>query len=616
MSQNTLKLLILIGIFIFGSIVISHSGLFSQARIDMTENKLFTLNDGTKNILQDIEETIQLKLYYSDEATAQIPLLRTYKERVVDLISEMVKSSSGKLNLTVLDPKMFTPEEDEAAQYGLQAVPAGDAGENIFFGLVGENTLDNQEVIPFLQPDRESFLEFDIAQLIYSLSYPERKTIGIISSLPLEAGVDSVTSERTEEQVILTQLKKSYDVQMLSENIETVDDSLDLLMIVHPKDLAVKTLFAIDQYVMKGGRLIVFVDPYAQNEIITPDPNNPMAAYQADKNSTLGLLFQTWGVNYDAKQVVLDEAHALGVQTQQSGRPTRHLAYLGLNEDSFNQEDIITRELATLNTVTIGHFDSDKVQAILYSSEKASLTSSDALKFLMDPNALFNNYNAENRKLTLAGRLHGEISTSFPDGVEGIESDQVVKSIDQPNVVLFADVDLLFDPLWVRSQNFFGRKVFSAFADNGNLIINLMDNMAGSPDLINIRGRKNSARPFTKVIELQNQSDKRFRETENLLKQKLRETEQKLNELQRQKGDQNRLILSQEQEQELQKFQAEKLDVRKKLREVRRSLDKDIEDLGSWLKFINIGLIPLIISLFGVLLLWFIPKRRGGKYAK
>jgi ABC-type uncharacterized transport system involved in gliding motility auxiliary subunit len=616
MKNNALKLMSLVAIFLFGSVIISQSGLFNQARIDMTENKLFTLNEGTISILENIDENIHLKLYFSDEATHNIPILRTYKNTVVDLITEMVNYSGKKLQLSIVDPKIFTPEEDEANQYGLQALPVGEGGENVFFGLVGENSLDSQELIPFLQPDRESFLEYDLAQLINSLNNPEQKTIGIMSSIDLQGSYDPMTGESKESQVIIQQLEKDYSIKILETDAESIDSEINALMLIHPKNLSDKTLFAIDQFVMKGGRLLVFVDPYAQNEQVIPDPENPMLAYQADKNSNLEKLFKAWNISYDPKSVVLDDKYALSIQTQQGARPVRHLAYLALEGESFNQKDIITRDLNNINLAATGYFSSENIQPILSSSMNASVSSSDSLKFLMDPNTLFKNFKASNQQYTIAGRLTGAINTAFPDSIEGTDLGQVVQSTEKPNVVLFADVDMLFDQMWARSQNFFGRKVFNAFADNGNMIVNLMDNMAGSPELINIRGRKNSARPFTKVIELQNISDKKFRETENLLKQKLRDTEQKLNEIQKRKGDQNRLILSQEQEQEIREFQKEKLEVRKKLREVRRNLDKDIQDLGSRLKFINIGLIPLLICIFGVFLLWFLPKRKGGKYAK
>ncbi len=616
MKSNTTKILFLIGIFFLGSVIISQSGLFSRTRLDLTENKLFTLNDGTKNILKNIDENIHIKLYFSDEATHHIPILRTYKNTVLDLLNEMKRYSDSKLEVSFIDPKIFSPQEDEAAQFGLQALPVGDGGENIFFGLVGQNTLDGLEVIPFMQPDRESFLEYDIAQLINSLNSPEKNTIGIMSSIEIKARFDQVKGESVPAQVFLTQLSKDYLIKHLDINSESIDKDIDVLMLIHPKELSEKTQFAIDQFALKGGRLLVFVDPLAQSEVVIADPQNPMAAYQADKTSDLSALFAAWNVTYNPKQVVLDDKYALNIQTQQSSRPTRHLGYLALKGEAFNKKDIITRELDTINLATAGFFESDNLQSILSSSKESSTVLTDTIKFLFDPSTLYKTFKSDEKSKTIAGRLTGSIKTAFPEGIDGVDKSSVVTENNDPKIVLFADVDVLFDQMWVRSQNFFGRKVFSAFADNGNMITNLLDNMAGSVDLINIRGRKNSARPFTKVIEIQKASDKKFREQENVLKQRLRETEGKLNEIQKQKGQQNRMIMSQEQEQELQKFQTEKLEVRKKLREVRRNLDKDIKNLGSNLKMINIGMIPLLISIFGVFVLRLRPKKKGGKYAK
>ena len=471
-------------------------------------------------------------------------------------------------------------------------------------------------MIPFLQPDRESYLEYDIAQLINNLNNPEKKTIGIMSSINVQAKFDQQTGERVEAQVFATQLEKDYEVKNIEITAEVIDSDIDVLMLIHPKTLSDKTLFAIDQFVMKGGRLLLFVDPHSQAEDVPQDPQNPMAAYQADRSSSLDKLLNAWNVKFDPKKVILDDKFALNIQTSQGGRPTRHLAYLALEGESFNTEDIVTRELSTVNIAASGYFEGENLQAILSSSKLASTTDTDKLKFLFDPSTLFQNYQPDDKNYILAARLSGEIKTAFPDGIEGVSKESVVQTSETPKVVLFADTDFLFDQMWVRSQNFFGRKVFSAFADNGNMIINLFDNMAGSPDLINIRGRKNSARPFTKVMEIQKASDKKFREQENVLKQRLRETEEKLTQIQREKGQQNRLILSKEQEEELRKFQDEKLEVRKKLREVRRNLDKDIKDLGSNLKIINIGLMPLLVSLFGIYVLWLRPRKKGGHYEK
>ncbi len=618
MKSNSTKLLILVGIFLLGSIIISQSGLFSHARIDLTENKLFTLNDGTKNILKNIDEKVYLKLYFSDEATKDIPVLRTYRNTVVDILKEMQRYSDDKLELSFIDPKSFSPQEDEASQFGLQALPVGTGGENIFFGLVGENSLDSIQTIPFMQPDRESFLEYDIAQLINNLNHPEKKLVAIMSSIEVMAKFDEIKKEMKPAQVFVTQLQKDYNVMKLKTDTENIDDKIDVLLLIHPKELSDKTLLAIDQFVMKGGRLLVFVDPFSQAETMSLDLTTG-EAFQAEKNSDLTKLFKAWNVQYDAKKVLLDPKYSLNIQRNKATRPEQHLAYLAFTNEAFNAKDIIARDLNAVNTAMVGVLAGDNLQPIIQSSKQASTTTTEAVKFLVDPRTLFKNFHADDKAYTIAARLTGTIKTAFPNGIEAIDAmaaKDIIQENKDPKIVLFADTDILFDQMWVKSQNFFGRKVFSAFADNGNMITNLLDNMAGSPDLINIRGRKNSARPFTKVIALQKASDAKFRDQEQVLKQKLRQTEEKLLQIQKQKGQQDRLILSAEQEQEIKKFQQEKLEVRKKLREVRRNLDKDIEDLGTHLKIINIGLIPLLITLIGIFILWFKPKRKGGKYAK
>ena len=235
-------------------------------------------------------------------------------------------------------------------------------------------------------------------------------------------------------------------------------------------------------------------------ETIVPDPQNPMAAYQANKNSDLQRLFTAWNISYDAKKVILDKKYALNIQRHQGARPVRHLAYLALTNEAFNTKDIIARDLDTINLATTGYFESDNLQPILSTSLDASTATTEALKFLVDPNVLFKNFVADNKSYIIAGRLSGTINSAFTDSIEGVDKSTVILENTDPKVILFADVDILFDQMWVRSQNFFGRQVYSAFADNGNMITNMLDNMAGSPDLINIRGRKNSARPFTKVF--------------------------------------------------------------------------------------------------------------------
>ncbi len=515
-QAHTKQLFMMAAPFLLAAIVISQSGLFSRLRVDLTENNLFTLNDGTINILKDIDENIHLRLFYSDQATENIPMLRTYHRRVVDFLQELERYGSGKLTVTMIDPVTFSEEEDQASQYGLQALPVGEGGENVFFGIAGSNALDDVETIPFLQPDREAFLEYDVAQLIYNLNNPKKRTIGVMSDLPLLGSFDPQQGQ-IPGQIVFEQLKDMYEVVPVETTANSISD-VDLELVVHPKNLAESTLFAIDQFVMQGGRLMVFVDPMAQAEEVPADPQNPMAQIQADRSSDLPSLFSAWGIGFDTSQVVLDSQQAVSIQSAQ-GQAIRHLGINSWTNNNFNQADIVTSDLNTLNTALAGTLTGgeDKLLPILSTTDQAMLTANDAMSLLYNPGALFQNFKADDQNYTLAARVQGELNSAYPNGIDG--QTEVIIQIDQAQIVIVADVDILFDRMWVRAQNFFGRQVYSNFADNGSLINNLVDNTTGSADLIQVRARGTSNRPFDKVQELKRVSEQKYQETESKLLQ-------------------------------------------------------------------------------------------------
>ncbi len=610
-QRHTIQLLLLAVVFLFSAIIISQSGLFSRLRVDLTENDLFTLSDGTKNILKNIDEQVHLRLFFSDQATQDIPVLRTYYHRVADFLEELERYGSGKLKISIIDPISFSEEEDQASQYGLQALPVGEGGENVFFGVAGTNALDQVEVLPFLQPGREAFLEYDIMQLVHNLNHPEKKIIGVMTDLPLLGSFDQQTMQQAPGQIIFEQLKESYEIKAIPTDSTTIE-GVDLLMLVHPKHLSDATLFAVDQFVMEGGRLLLFVDPMAQSEQIPADSQNPMVQIQADRSSNAAQLLAAWGVGFDTTKVVTDVKHSVQIQSPQ-GQPIRHLAINSWEQENFNKEDIVLNELNILNTAIAGSLVADKSRLLplITSSDQSMLTDAQPMVMLYNPTPLLNDFSADAGSHIIAARLLGQINSAFPEGIEGKEA---IASQANPQVVVIADVDMLFDQFWVRAQNFFGRQIYSHFADNGSFVMNLLDNLSGSADLIQIRARGTSARSFDKVEEIQRASEQKYRESENQLMQRLRETEQKLNELQRSKGQENQLILSKEQQQEINRFKQEKLQVRKNLREVKRNLNKDIEALGSRLKFINIALIPLLLTFFAVFLSWRGSKRKERRY--
>ncbi len=611
-TGHRLQLLILAAIFLLVSVIISESGLFSRMRLDLTENNMFTLSQGSKNIINNIDEQVHLRLFFSEQAARDLPVLRTYFQRVKDFLEELTRFGGNKLKLSIIDPVSFSEQEDRASEFGLQALPVGEGGENVFFGIAATNAVDHVDVIPFLQPERELYLEYDLAELIYNLNNPQKPRIGVMTAEPMLTSETASVNTPAQEQVVFTQLKDMYSVQ--SVDLQQPDLSkVDLLLLIHPQNLSEQTLFAIDQYVMAGGRLLVFVDPMNQTQEVASDPQNPMAQFQANRSSDLARLFEAWGVSYDPSQVVLDMPSALSIQSAQ-GQTIRHLGINAWNKDNLS-DDVVNFELSKIHTALAGYFIADKgrLTPLITSNSDSMSAQTDPFGMLFNPAALFQQYQADDNSYVIAARLNGPIQSAFADGLDDTAAKDVISQQDNPRIVLVADVDMLYDRLWVQAQNFFGRNVYSPFADNGALINNLADNLSGSEDLIQVRSRGTSHRPFDKVQDIQQASEKKYRETENQLRQQLRETESKLTELQQAKGADNQLILSAEQQREIERFKQRKLEVRKSLREVKRNLNKDIEALGNRIKFINIALIPLLITLLVVLLSLVGGRRRKYK---
>jgi ABC-type uncharacterized transport system involved in gliding motility auxiliary subunit len=602
---------ILVLAILFVAITFLANSLLRGARVDLTEGNLYSLSDGTREVLKDIDEPINLYFYFSDKASASLPPLRTYANRVREMLEEIRDASGGKVNLSVIDPLPFSEDEDRATAFGLQAVPIGN-GESVFFGLAGTNSVNGEEAITFFQPDKESFLEYDVAKLIHGLAQQKLPVVGIISSLPLQGNFDMATRSMGEPWAVVQQMKDLFDLRTLGPDTTTIDKEIDVLMVVHPKNLSDDQQYAIDQFVLRGGRLALFVDPNSETDTPPEDPNNPGAAMFAPKNSDLPKLLAAWGLSYDSNQFVGDAEYALQVGMQQGSQPVRHLGILGLTKDAMNQKDVISANLETVNLASAGFIASaanatTKIEPILQSSKQAQPIPVDKIKFSPDPSVLHDDFKPTGTNYILAGRVAGKVKTAFP---ERSGAEHLTESKGDISVLVFADTDLLTNRLWVQTQNFFGQTLLSPFANNADLVSNAVDNLTGSSALISIRGRAVAQRPFTKVEQIRRAAEGEYRDTEKQLKDRLADTERKLSELQQGKSDEQKLILSAEQKQALENFQKEKLEIRKDLRQVQRNLDADIEALGTRLKWLNIGLIPLLLTL-GVLAFVYTRNRRA-----
>ena len=611
----------LIAVFAIFIVAVSLTNtLFRGARLDLTENRLYTLSDGTIRILGSIPEPINVYFFFSDKATTDNPYVRTYAGRVREMLQEFVQYSDDKLRLTVVDPVPFSEDEDRAAGFGLQGVNLGASSEAVYMGVAATNSVGDEEIIAFLDPGKETFLEYDLAKLIDTLANPERPVIGLISDLPMTGQFDPQTQRMTESWIISSQIQQIFELRELARPISRIDDDVAVLMVVHPKSLTDGTLYAIDQFILRGGNALMFVDPYAEVDIPNADPNNPAAAMMASRASSLDKLLSPWGISIAGNEVIGDDRFALTVSGG-NGRPTRHIGLIGVDESGIDKEDIVTASLSSINFayagwITIADDAPSTMTSLVESSDVAGPISTGTLGFLNDPNQLRNDFVPTGTRYPVAARIEGVVPSAFTSGPASQDAEHLTESLESINVILIADADVLTDRLWAQVQNFFGQRISSAFASNGDFVINALDNLTGSGDLISVRGRETYTRPFTRVQELRRIAEDRFRQTEQQLQQELQETESKLQELQASREDRTAVILTGEQETELERFQQQRLQIRKELRRVRRGLDQQIEDLGTRLKIINIGLVPLLISVLSIILLVMRRRSRGRHQAE
>ena len=598
---------ILIAAVMAVALITINNNLFTGVRLDLTENKLFTLSPGTINIITTLEEPISLDFYLSRKTLADFPQLINYANRVRDLLEEYAAKSDGKIELSIIEPEPFSEEEDQAVASGLNGISINAAGDRAYFGLVGVNSTDDEVNIPFFQASREEALEYDITKLIYNLANPEKRVIGVMSGLPLFGDPAQGIRERW---AIINVMEEFFEVRNIGVGSDRIDEDVDVLMVVHPKGFSDEALFAIDQYLLKGGHAMLFVDPLAEGDNPEPDPANPYV--MPDMSSNLKILLDGWGVEVDPGTIATDINLAMRVQTQGARGPqeSNYLPWLQLGIDNFNREDFSTSELDLIHMGTAGVIEQQEQATVeliplLQTTTDSMKMERDLIFFQRDPNVMLANFESENKTLVLAARISGNVLSAYPDGLPKEDEEDDTTPIDDVikegriDAVLVGDTDILADHFWIRMQNFFGVQIPQSVANNGDFVINTLDNLAGNTDLISLRSRGEFSRPFTVVEQIRRDAETQFREQEQELQTRLEETEQKIAQLQ-QEGGEGALLLTQEQAAEIEKFRLEQIRTRKELRAVQHELQKNIERLGTQLKFINIGLIPLIIALLAL----------------
>ena len=624
-------------------------------RIDLTEDNLYSLSDGTRNIVASLEHPIELMFFYSDSAIEDLPQIRNYGTRVQELLREIVIASNGRLSMSVIDPEPFSEDEDLATQYGVQAVPVTQGGEAIYFGLVviqtdadggGPVVVPVLETMPLIRPDQEQFLEYEFLKLITRVGNPDLPVVGLLTELDIDGGFNPIMGQATPPWMVMDFIRQLYEVRRVDIAADDIDVDIDLLMIVHPQDLSQQMLYAIDQHVMRGGKTMVFLDPSADS-MVTRSPQGNLIP--AGMSSDLPGLLAAWGIAYASDKVLTDSDLALRVRMGQNQQPEAHLGMLGVHRENLAGDDIITNRLEAINFSSTGAIASAEnantvFEPLIQSSTNAMLMDAGFLEDVSDPSILFDEFVSAQQSFVIAARVSGVIDSAFPDGrpvveeadVEAVEetdvedsevdesdsaeateadastgvdedpgaereespvAEHIASSNGEVNIVIFADTDMLSDRLWVQVAQFLGQRIPQPFANNGDIVINTLDNLSGSADLVSIRSRGTYSRPFTRVLNLQRKADDRLRIEESELLDRLTETEAALAELNQTKDGQLIGQITPEIQAEIDQFNAELLDTRRRLRDVQFQLSEDIEQLGSRLKAINTGLIPILLTL-------------------
>jgi gliding motility-associatede transport system auxiliary component len=651
----------LLGAVVFVCLNIFSAQVFRNARVDLTQQHLFSLSQGTRTLLGELKEPVRFRLFMSSGLTKQAPQLAAFAQRVRSLLDSYAAAAKGNIILEVIDPRPFSEEEDRAVAFGIDGF-AGTGGERLFFGLAATNSTTGRATIGVFAPDREAFLEYDLTRLVSDLGRRGKPVVALLDGI----GLSGNPMMRIPEQQVLLQMKQFFDVKPISGEVEKLPDDTRVLMVVHPQDLPEKTLYTIDQWVMAGNATMIFVDPYAENQF------GPRGGPSPNPTSNLEPLFKAWGVKFDTARAVGDPDYALQTERNVSGRPvaSQNLPWIALRGDALSRDEAILAQLSAVVMTTAGAFDTTKDGVTLRPLVRASaaavtLDAALAGDRSADPRRLLVGLTKAPKPPVLAARLMGTLDSAYPDGLkkeekkdeaqddkkdekkpEEAKADEpkkdeakkdeakkddakkddakpaentLKKSAKPANVILVGDADMLMDRNWIQQHSLFGQQVAQAFANNGDFVINAVEQMAGGSALSDLRGRGVSWRPFEMIQRMEAEADSQFRAKEQELTNQLKETEQKLTQLPKAAEGSNE-VLTAEQTKAIEGFRAQLLTIRAQLRDVQFALRRNVDNLKNWITALNVGVVPVTV---GIIALGFglrrprraLPKKPGSKTA-
>jgi ABC-type uncharacterized transport system involved in gliding motility auxiliary subunit len=588
-----------------------------KKRLDLTEEKAYTLSQGTRAILAKLDTPVQIRFYVSQRATEMPVFLKTYAQRVDDLLSEYRQASKGLIEVQKLDPEPDSDAEDSARLDGVEGQPLA-SGERIYLGL-SVTMLDQKQAVPFLNPERERLLEYDISRAIARVSQTNKPTIGVMSSLPV-MGMPSPMMGQGGEQpwAFITELQRDFTVKDVAMTADKIPDDVNVLVVIHPRGITETAQYAIDQFVLRGGRLLAFVDPLSMLDRMSEGMGSPPSTSNLDK------LFKAWGINFETNKVVADLNYL--ARTRQGRAP----AILALTEKAMNKEDIVTADADNIIMAMAGAFSGTPVQGLKETDLLKTSTNSELVDGMMaryGGESVATDFKPSGKEFPLALRLTGKFKTAFPQGKPkppaNDEQNKEAKKDEKPaeslkestketTVVLVGDADMIQDPIAIREiQNPFGPSWIMPANGNLSFAQSIVEQLSGDSDLISVRSRASRERPFTVVKKIQADAEANYRSKIKELEASLSDTQKKMNELQKGKESGQRFILSPEQQQELANFQKKEAEVKAELKTVRKQVRSEIDSLENRVKWLNIAAMPAVVAISGLVLALF--RRRSAR---
>jgi ABC-type uncharacterized transport system involved in gliding motility auxiliary subunit len=573
--------------------------------IDFTSNKTFTLSNGTKRVIDEIDEPIKINFVYSRNLSKNIPIIQNYANQVQGLLNRYSDLASGKIELSFIEPEPYSDDEDYVNRYGIQGFPIDQEGSKIYFGMIASNTTDDIEVVSFFDPSKAATLEKQLTDIVYKLNRSKKPIIGFLSWVDTAPPMMPNNQLGQGEYTILEELSYFYDFEFLDTDVESFED-IDLLFVYHPSDITDKTEYAIEQFILEGGETVIFLDPFFEKN----DHSN--------KTSDLTNILKTLNINYNSN-VILDGAQATRLQTQQNISDNTSLqTILKLNWPEvrgqfINQSEEIGNGLSLIRLVSAGGLaplneESEISYIPLISSSEVTMDL--PMREVHDPIKLINNFKPTGITYDFGVKLSGKTSSSFNE-FEFIREDHIDSSVKDINVVLFSDADFIRNAFWARIQKFLDTNVIEATSDNGTLVTNVLDSMTGYDEFIDLRNKEAPFRPFVVVQKLQAEAEQKYLGQEQELQAQLDETLVKIQNLSGGR-DAESVNLTDKQLMELADFQLEVERKRQQLREVRRNLSKNIDRLANQINILNTFLIPILL----ILLMFIIPRQLGIKKRK